>query len=55
VQNDVEAFSGQAIGSRSDREMIKLISTSKRVHALVVRTSIMYEGLGRYVARIQSH
>ena len=55
MQNDVEAFSGQAIGGRSDKEMIKLVSASKRVHELVVRTSIMYEGLGRYVARIRSH
>jgi len=51
--NDVEAFSGQAIGGRSEKEMIKLVSASKRVHALVVRTPIMYEGLGRYMARIR--
>jgi hypothetical protein len=47
-------FLGQAIGGRSDKEMINLVGASKRVHALVVRTSITYGGLGRYIAISES-
>ena len=47
VQRDVEASNGSAFGGRSYEEDIYAVSTSKYVHAPVVRTSMMYGRVGR--------
>ena len=47
VQRDVEASNGSAFGGRSYEEDIYAVSTSKYVHASVVRTSVMHGRLGR--------